>query len=244
MINVNEISRNQMYCGDLHGDKEFFDWVVKTYSGSHWLVFLGDVLDSFEFHIKSQHYIFEKILADTLGGKYDFIIGNHELSYLYRHLKASGWTHQTSKFINSFTLDSEQWLKPFKTHKYYPDNKLLITHAGLTKSIWDEKELNFYTLAEELKVAELSSTSWLCDIGSCRGGLAKVGGIFWCDWNEEFEHIPELNQVFGHTVVRNIESIGNSLVGNSYNIDCLQHTYQLLELDIQTNKLNVINCRR
>ncbi len=40
--------------------------------------------------------------------------------------------------------------------------------------------------------------SWL-DAGFARGGWQTVGGITWLDWKDEFEPIPDLNQIVGHT---------------------------------------------
>ncbi len=42
---------------------------------------------------------------------------------------------------------------------------------------------------------------WL-DAGFARGGKQVVGGITWLDWHDEFEPVPYLNQIVGHTQLR------------------------------------------
>lgn len=40
---------------------------------------------------------------------------------------------------------------------------------------------------------------WLFKAGSARGGPEPVGGVTWCDWDQEFEPTPGLHQIVGHT---------------------------------------------
>jgi hypothetical protein len=46
--------------------------------------------------------------------------------------------------------------------------------------------------------------SWM-DTGFARGGLQTVGGITWLDWHDEFEPVPHLNQIVGHTQLKYLE---------------------------------------
>jgi hypothetical protein len=42
------------------------------------------------------------------------------------------------------------------------------------------------------------SNNWF-EAGFARGGFYKIGGIIWLDWRREFEPVPGLNQIVGHT---------------------------------------------
>lgn len=57
-------------------------------------------------------------------------------------------------------------------------------------------------LARETQISDSTRIpprpSWVFGVGKSRGGLLLAGGLLWCD-PCEFEGIPGLNQVFGHT---------------------------------------------
>lgn len=57
-----------------------------------------------------------------------------------------------------------------------------------------------------------------------------LGGLFWCDFRQEFEPVPGLTQVFGHTA-----SGGDTIrrVADSYCIDCLDRSKEFLELELE-----------
>ena len=117
----------------------------------------------------------------------------------------------------------------FRPHLLLGDN-VLVTHAGLTRQVFE---------LEPCTIAQLDArlTSWWHDrwspvhwIGTCRGGSDPVGGTFWCDYNREFEPIPGLTQVFGHTAFGSKGEIRR--VEDSYNVDCLDVSQKFLTLEI------------
>src|SRR3989304_634903 len=57
-------------------------------------------------------------------------------------------------------------------------------HDVIKRHNIDWKKLKLYYWLDE---------KWLC---------THAGFSLWCDYNEEFEPIPELNQIFGHTPLR------------------------------------------
>jgi len=61
--------------------------------------------------------------------------------------------------------------------------------------------------------------------------MNTVGGIFWCDFNAEFEPIEGLNQIFGHTAGKNIR-VRHTETSKNFCIDCLDHKHQFLETEI------------
>ena len=40
---------------------------------------------------------------------------------------------------------------------------------------------------------------WFYQVGACRGGAFRTGGITWVDFDHELETIDDLRQIVGHT---------------------------------------------
>jgi hypothetical protein len=74
----------------------------------------------------------------------------------------------------------------------------------------DTVNLRDYLCIEE-KCAWAALTSrephWFWSVGMARGGFTPVGGLLWCDWSREFQPVPGLNQVMGHTPARTFRTI-------------------------------------
>jgi len=114
----------------------------------------------------------------------------------------------------------------FKSHILITP-EFLVSHAGLTDQLWRKEHLTFENLEQRLIEGWSKTSSFVHQIGSYRGGFSSVGGLFWCDWNAEFEPIEGLTQVFGHTAGRGIRQRVNSFC-----IDCLDHEHSFLEMDL------------
>lgn len=152
------------------------------------------------------------------------LYGTHDLWYRFPfnpYIKVSGNTEEKYKTIQR-VLTIEDW-DLLKLYHYEQD--YLITHAGISSYIISDyvfKNRNIfgkYIVNNNLQVdiqaiidrivgpateEALDRVSkgfidpWL-NAGFTRGGLQRVGGIIWLDWNEEFEPIPNINQIVGHT---------------------------------------------
>ena len=59
-----------------------------------------------------------------------------------------------------------------------------------------------------------------------RARAALAGGLYWNDFNSEFEPIEGVKQVFGHTHYRYNGALKTN--GDNYNIDCLPQ-FDILE---------------
>jgi hypothetical protein len=80
--------------------------------------------------------------------------------------------------------------------KYIVDNNLqLSTQEIIDRIIKPATEEGL----EDVKNNILNS--WF-EVGFARGGMQKVGGITWLDWQQEFQPIPDLNQIVGHSELR------------------------------------------
>jgi len=224
-----------LFIGDIHGDLKLVQFLLGNFS-QYQLCFVGDIMDSFKFTPRDQVECMRLILSSDCG----LIRGNHEESYLYQHMRASGWNPETDYLLQPYYDAIKARSKYFL---YLKDHQLLVTHAGLSKGLWDNVGLTLDKVEETLTT--WSSTpveSPIHWIGQSRGGRRPCSGILWCDYNLDFEPVEGLKQVFGHTLWIDIhkdaarDGITNGIrsIGNNYNIDCLQSEYTFLEFDTET----------
>lgn len=213
--------------GDLHGKINVFNKVMDSTEPDK-LVFVGDILDSFDLNVQDQINIMDRMLHEVKNDPtISCIIGNHELSYINNKKYAcSGHMAKTQYFMNTRNKDV---LKYFKRCLIVDD--FLITHAGVSDN-WLPKEID-KTCIEDIETyicdAELDD---LMQVGCSRGGYFPVGGPFWCDFWGEFKPITGLKQIFGHTAKRFAPEFSViEMVEGNYNIDCLDHTQEILEIN-------------
>lgn len=166
------------------------------------MVFLGDYLDSYDRSADDCVKTLQTVLYAIEDGKAVGLRGNHEMSYLEDGMQCSGFradtlvqvTHMQTELLKDY-----HWCEGF-----------LLSHAGVSQSLLENRE---ETLEEYL------ARGVYTQIGSIRGGRNPVGGLWWCDWRYEFEPVPGVKQIVGHTRGHDIrEKDGN------YCIDCLDFT--------------------
>lgn len=184
--------------GDLHGQWELAERALET---GYPVIFLGDYVDSYtrsaEDSIKTLQIVLEAIKNNKAQGLY----GNHELSYLVEGMLCSGFNGKTLMLI--------QHLETNLLQDYIYEEGFLMTHAGVSNYLLDKLSIG---LAEYLDDANYNQ------IGYRRGGRDPCGGIYWCDWTE-FDPIPDVNQIFGHSRWKDIRQ-----KEYSFCIDCLEDT--------------------
>lgn len=118
------------------------------------------------------------------------------MPYAYWHnrdLRCSGNAHDKAAAINKI-LTKEDWTK---TKFYIELDGWLITHAGL-RADFAERDLGAEAKTA-LLCADKIQPHWMFAAGYARGGGWKLGGLNWLDWNIEFEPIPGIKQIVGHT---------------------------------------------
>ena len=209
-----------IFIGDVHGQVEH---VERALAMDGKKIFVGDFVDSFNRSPIEQRKCVDLVLAAIKAGEAESIFGNHELSYLQpnRHM-CSGFNSETRRLLLEIRNEVETLFKPF----ILIENEVLVTHAGLSRDIWDHENMTKDTMVQQL-------TTWWPDvqspmhwIGRRRGGYNYCGGTFWCDWTE-FEPVPDLTQVFGHSTGRMIRQ-----KEQSFCIDCLKDEPNLLTMDL------------
>jgi hypothetical protein len=113
-----------------------------------------------------------------------------------------------------------KYLKPYIWH-----NSFLLSHAGVTNTILKifNTDINGYLKEERFN-----------DIGYARGGSSPFGGLYWCDWFREFEPVPGVKQIVGHTGYRPVpKDLSDHEMGilekeGNYNVDCLNYKEEFL----------------
>jgi hypothetical protein len=140
------------------------------------------------------------------------LCGTHEMWYRFPEnpsLQASGNTYQKSNVINHI-LTEKGWNI---LRLCYYEQGFLLTHAGVHLYFRGKNNLGTQEMLNRIKsetekalhdARNGKKNPWL-DAGFARGGLKVVGGITWLDWYDEFEPVPYLNQIVGHTELRTPE---------------------------------------
>ena len=230
---------NTVFVGDIHGDLEFVQFIDKQYKT--WKkVFVGDYLDSL-YHspdhcIKAIQYV----LMMTERGDTQALLGNHEISYLFPGNRCSGW----NRIIDIQLIHLQNWIhKKFLWYLWIPEHKIFVTHAGLTRYLWNDATLTFDNLFETLdqwkrQDLRISKFGW---IGKARGGIDPFGGPFWCDFEKEFQPIEGLIQIFGHTPGETIRQVGSNYNINQFEMMAVREVLEFVEGQFQIAKYQTIN---
>lgn len=216
-----------IFVGDIHGKVE---QVERALAMDGKVIFVGDFMDSRDRTADEHDQCVYLVLEAIKAGKAESIYGNHELSYLCMFgegqsvHRCSGWDYDRSLVMKRHEKEIRELFKPF----LIINKNLLVTHAGLTKRLWTENNMTIDNMAQTLTEwwpVRRSPMHW---IGYHRGGRNPVGGTFWCDFNQEFDEVPDLVQVFGHTAGQGIRQ-----QGNSFCIDTLDREHKFLEMELE-----------
>lgn len=200
------------FVGDIHGQIDVMRLALDCDADR--VIFCGDLVDSWRRSYEHQYECLDLALELAGQGRVDVTWANHEWSYLDPRMQCSGWNWQTQEYILERKAEILKKFKPFVYVAGY-----LVTHAGLTKPLWDKHNLSLDNFEAVITQWSEDVSSPFFQIGRYRGGHAAYGGPLWCDFNAEFDPIPELPQIFGHTR-------GNGLrtKGNAWCIDTLENT--------------------
>lgn len=192
---------------DIHLRHNQVDKILK-WEEPDYSIFLGDHFDQFNDSADQNRKAAMWIKArQQTHPKDQWIWGNHDVSYAYDsfYTRCSGYTADKDLAINAI-LTRENWDK-FQWYTLLGNNTL-VSHAGLHEyfaSRKKEEDSVVDWLKHEAKIATMSISAggshWMYRAGQARGGSQPFGGINWLDWNDEFNPIPGINQVVGHTVV-------------------------------------------
>lgn len=217
------------------------------------VIFLGDFFDSFleppdvVGFSDTCEYLKYLILEDPNKDKFKFLVGNHDMIYIYcnngksdtsikeiRAYYCSGFTkNKAKKFRKCFFdqgLKDDFFVNNFKLA--YQTQGYTLSHAGFhERHIPALRDFDF--LINEIipdvwrNFRDLNHPhNWLISgAGYYRGGHHPIGGIIWLDWNAEFgtsEHIGK--QIVGHTrTLEGVRCVYPNTKKESWNIDTEKH---------------------
>lgn len=216
--------------GDIHGKLEVTKKFLSMADDNTRVVFVGDYLDSFTESPDDQVECLLAVLQAMTSGKNVLALkGNHEISYLNPRQVCSGWKQVTQCLIDSVgkayiedNLLEYVWIEG-------GDTPILISHGGVSA-------LHFPKDPQDISVRDVEE--WLlhsnnvAGVGRARGGYQEIGGIFWCDWWREFEPVPAIRQIVGHSSARPRGAYEGVVTnGDNYNIDCLDRVNEYLVID-------------
>jgi hypothetical protein len=193
---------------DLHNRVE---WVEPALSSLQYdkVIFLGDYFDNFDDTPEDAKKVAKWLKQSLPKPDRVHLCGTHEMWYRFPDnpfLQASGNTKQKSDLINHI-LAANDWNL---LRLCYYEQGFLLTHAGIHSYLLGKNNLSTQEMLDRIKsetekalqdVKNGKINPWL-DAGFARGGLQIVGGITWLDWLDEFEPVPYLNQIVGHTQLR------------------------------------------
>lgn len=219
------------------------------------IIFLGDYFDDFNDTPEMATNAARWLKLSLRKPNRIHLTGTHDLWYRFpynRFIAASGNTEAKAYAIRG-VLSQEDW-NLLKLYHYEQD--FLMTHAGLHINLIGEYvfkhnlidlfdkyitnkelQLNGQEIVDQIvkpatieaidSVKDGHTHPWL-DAGVVRGGRQSVGGIIWLDWRYEFKPIPGLNQIVGHTELREPEEkyIKSSI---NYDLDTRNHHVGILE---------------
>lgn len=178
------------------------------------VLFLGDYFDDFGDDPAMVQDTCDWFKTSVSKPNRIHLYGNHDVHYAfaYRTFVCSGY-EQWKYFIIKDSISHDTWDKV----KWYHilDDTWLTSHAGLHRlnlpqTIQDlsaDRPVFLNAVREHLdasiingfRAAANNVPYWIFNAGRARGGMQRVGGIIWCDYEREFAPIKGLNQILGHT---------------------------------------------
>lgn len=217
---------------DIHHEYKMFKKIWRHESPDY-MVCLGDWFDS-KVRFDDEHVVktAEKLKMFMAESKNNIsLFGNHDLHYFSDNLSTycSGYSPHRKKIIREILgNDFENIKNRFQWHIFVDD--YLCTHAGLHPAFVPDETKTHEQMDDWLKKEGADATKalfknkdhWFYRAGYARGGEMPFGGVVWLDYDDEFQPIEGINQIFGHTH-RRTKQIG--INRSNYCIDTGLHQY-------------------
>lgn len=192
--------------GDVHHHTVETELLERSMSGRFdRVVYLGDYFDDFGDTPERMRCTC-RWLNETLDRPNRIhLLGNHDLAFFNPdnpQLSCPGWSWEKQRIfdLECRNLPRERFALAVEV------NGWLLSHAGFHPQLAGRKRAK--TLVHDANVAlqaALAGTRTpMLGCGYGRGGGDRIGGLTWLDWDYEFEPIPGLNQIVGHTPARGV----------------------------------------
>ncbi len=193
--------------GDIHHRTSAVDRILSKFRGKYdQVVFLGDYFDCFGDTPDLMRSTLEW-LSESVGFRNRVhLLGNHDLSYFFpRHPQAwcPGWSDAKQAVLEGYrgALPLERFSLGVQCGPW------LVSHAGMHPGLvpagCDAAAIEAL-LAGAKRDLTAGRSSPLFEAGRARGGDADFGGIAWLDFAREFQPIPGIHQLVGHTPAQGV----------------------------------------
>ena len=164
------------------------------------VVFLGDWFDSFDGVASSMAETIGWLNDNTCNPLFTFLWGNHDLHYAYQMdgLRCSWYSGERDRMIRAAGVDFGRFQFSVVVDGW------LCTHAGVHPSLLPALRPGRDAARLHEQILAATAHPWvtvppILQAGYTRGGRQPVGGITWLDWEAEFEPIPGIFQIVGHS---------------------------------------------
>lgn len=201
---------------DVHNDHTLAERIIAAVKPEH-TYFLGDYFDNFNDTHEEIDDTADWLKWSVTQKDRTHLMGNHDIHYRFAQnvgVRCSGYEDGKSVIINK-RLKPEHW-NSIKFFAYVGD--WLLSHAGVHPYWIDPVKFRNdepVTISKDdlIKKLEIDSIECVKELNKNRGhwfafaGWARsrspfVGGLLWCDFNDEFEPIRGIHQIIGHTPSR------------------------------------------
>lgn len=158
------------------------------------IVCLGDYFDTFS--TTQVHEMCAWLVDRMTDPKFTFLLGNHDCHYLFSSPRfvCSGFEAWKRPIVQVALL---KWVDAGSFKLSIERQGFTLSHAG-----WHLDTVKWNT-PEQLEAAIEEASGGGCPrvmgCGYARGGDQPTGGVTWLDFNVEFEDIPGMPQIVGHT---------------------------------------------
>ncbi len=167
------------------------------------VVFLGDYFDGSGYTLADAANTAGWLAGSLRQKDRIHLVGNHDLNYMTPNpeLKCSGYDPAKYEAIRGHDI---RW-DDLRLFCWAGD--WLCTHAGMSNRFYEQQKSGESDSVRDVlersrrdleSIHDPDSGHPFLQVGAMRGGACTVGGIVWCDYGE-FEDIPGVRQIFGHT---------------------------------------------
>lgn len=209
---------------DIHLEHERAERIIAMHPGMR-VIFLGDYFDAFDDSEGGHTATARWLTWSVQQPNRTHLLGNHDPYYFTGKKCCECPGNNDVKYKASRALLTQEVWTSMYTH-FWLRNNFLATHAGLSiNQAHPMMPLPAFMERQETQFKEACRHNldhpWL-HLGS-RGmiGARQIAGPLWCDWND-FEGIPGLHQIFGHSVRKGpkVKSFGeNDSLSWNINLD-------------------------
>jgi hypothetical protein len=170
------------------------------------VVFLGDYLDSRECRsLEALRATLVWLRASLRDPRRTHLLGNHDLAYVFcaRDTFCTGWNDRRQDVFNEVIGTELAWMRE-NMHLAIQAGPWVLSHAGFGPKCRDASVDQLLAWAGHAhralpRLGGRGPVHCLNGCGRSRGGYQSEGGLTWLDWLDEFQPLPGIHQLVGHT---------------------------------------------